>query len=389
MMDTDSLDRLLGLTKPPGQREAIHALMDKGTYEKASNSLGVSESIIRKRIDRAKAQAAKRGWSPEHDMTHLVPDGFSVKGTSTLYDDQGGQKLQWVKTNQDRERQAEIMAEAVEAMGESLPREKAVKPPTKSNSDLLSCYVLTDYHLGMLSWHEETGEDWDMRLAEDMLYKWFALAIKSAPNAETAVFAQLGDALHWDGLDAVTPAHHHVLDADTRFQKLVRVAIRAFRRIVRELLKKHKYVHLIMAEGNHDPASSIWLREWMSAIYEDEPRVTVDTNADPYYCVEHGDTSLFFHHGHIKKPSNIDSVFAGKFRDVFGRTTHSYAHLGHRHNQQVTETNLMIVKKHPTLATKDAYASRSGYLSQRAASVITYDKSAGCVGRSTITPEML
>jgi hypothetical protein len=341
-------------------------------------------------IEKRKANLIRKGWSPEHDMTHIVPDGFKLKGTSSLYKE--GVKapvLQWVKTSSDEQRQRELMEAAIAAMGEDLPRMVFSPAPAACNTDLLNCYVVTDYHLGLLSWHEETGADYDLNIAEQQLVAWFATAIHMAPDAEIGVFAQLGDYLHWDGLDAVTPASKHLLDADTRFQKLVRVAIRVTRRVVDMLLTKHQRVHVLMAEGNHDTASSIWLREWFSAIYENEPRITVDRSPDPYYCVEHGQTSLFFHHGHKKKPASVSDVFVAKFRDVFGRTQHSYAHLGHLHHVDVKENNLMIVEQHRTLAAPDAYASRGGWISGRDAKVITYHKQYGEVGRLTINSDML
>lgn len=201
-----------------------------------------------------------------------------------------------------------------------------------------------------------------------------------------------GEPLHWsrgksaDHHDALT---RHLLDADTRFQKLVRVAIRAIRRIIGLLLDKHPRVMVVMAEGNHDPASSIWLREWLAAIYENEPRVEVDRSPDPYYCIEWGKTALFYHHGHKRRPGDIDTVFAAKFREVFGRTKHAYAHMGHMHHVDVKETNLMIVEQHRTLAAPDAYASRGGWMSGRDAQVITYHREHGEVGRLRVSPQML
>ncbi len=79
--------------------------------------------------------------------------------------------------------------------------------------DLLNQFVVTDSHFGMLSWREETGADYDLRIAEQLLLDWFAHSIATAPDAHTAVFAQLGDLMHHDALESVTPAHHNVLDA--------------------------------------------------------------------------------------------------------------------------------------------------------------------------------
>ena len=47
---------------------------------------------------------------------------------------------------------------------------------------------------------------------------------------------------------------------------------------------------------------------------------------------------------------------------------------------------IVIVERHPTLAARDAYAARGGYVSKRAAKVITYDKEHGEVGSSTVLP---
>ena len=330
-----------------------------------------------------------QGNSPEHGLTHPVPDGYLMKGASTLYREDGSIAAQWIKSTLDDVRREAMMREAVAAFGTKIPRERPRPAPARTVADLCNVYVLTDFHLGMLAWGEETGADWDTDIAEAMLVDWFAAAIAQAPAAELAVFGQLGDFLHWDGMDAVTPASKHLLDADTRFQKLVRVAIRAIRRVIGMLLAKHQRVHVLMAEGNHDPASSIWLREWLAASFENEPRVTVDTSPDPYYCVEWGSTALFFHHGHKRKPKDIDTVFAAKFREVFGRTQHAYAHMGHLHHIDVKETNLMVVEQHRTLAAPDAYAARGGWMSGRDATVVTYSKQHGEVSRCRISSKML
>lgn len=336
-----------------------------------------------------KAKLARQGWSPEHDMTKTVPDGFHLKGTSTLYDEDGKAKLQWVKTSIDHERQAEMMREVVSALSAEIVPEIAVKAPAHTLDQLLNCYVITDYHLGMNSWGEETGGDWDMKIAEDLLVSWFGAAIAQAPDSRSAVFSQLGDFLHWDGISAVTPTSGHIVDADTRFQKVVRVAIGVIRRITSMLLAKHERVVLLMAEGNHDLASSMWLRELFAALYENEPRIEVITRPDPYYCLEHGLTSLFFHHGHKKRIDSLETVFIAKFREVFGRTRFSYAHTGHLHHNVLRETNTMQLEQHRTLAAPDSHASRGGWMSGRDAKVITYHSQFGEVGRTTISYEML
>lgn len=382
--------RYIDFAKTDAEKLAINAVISEGSQRKAAKALGKSKSTISDAVSRVKRRASLQGFSPENDMYHIAPDTHHVKGTSTLYKD-GKVSLQWVKTDKKLEDQYKVMKECFEAMKDDLPKHSTVPSSKKDKrDDLVNMYAVTDYHYGMMAWSEETrGDDWDMSIAENTIINWFKSAIEQSPCSKTGILAQIGDLLHWDGLEAVTPSHGHVLDADTRFQKLIRSVIRVFRSIVDMLLEKHDHVHIIHAEGNHDLASSAWLREMFAVFYEDNPRVTVDQSADCYYCYEFGKTSLFFHHGHKRNVSNISTVFAAKFRDVFGRTEFSYGHMGHKHSKDVKENNLMIIEQHQTLAASDAYASAGGWMSQRSAQCITYHKEYGEVSRVRITPEMV
>lgn len=391
MTTTAEKELLLQYAITPRQQEFIQAWITSGSTRNAAKATNSDSGTVSRAIRNCRKRAAKYERNLHTGVSQ--PDGYAIKGTSSLVDyrenPEGETLLQWVKTDQDKERQLELMREAVAAMCDEIPRLPAIKSPKLTNSNLLNLYVITDYHFGMLSWAEETGEDWDITIAENLLIKWFEAAIASSPDSETGVLCNLGDMVHFDGMDAITPTGHNLLDSDTRFSKIVRIVIRCLRTVIDMLLHKHKKLIIIMAEGNHDMASSVWLREMFAAMYERDKRITIDTSPDPYYCIEHGQTSLFFHHGHKKKPASVDDVFVAKFREVFGRTKFSYAHLGHMHHTWQKETNLMIVEQHRTLAAKDAYASRGGWLSGREASCITYHKDYGQTGRVTITPDMV
>ncbi len=372
------------------QREFIQAAHRLGSLRAAGDELGITRRNASHLMARIKLQAAGRGHAPAFDLNHPVPPTHMLKGASTYYDRNGKPVAQWVKSELVRQDPAAVVQAVAAGLTDSIKPEPKVKPPRKIlRTELHNAYIITDYHLGMLAWGEECGEDWDLSIAEDTLVRWFEAAIVAAPDAESCTFAQLGDFLHWDGLEALTPASKHVLDADTRFQKVVRSAIRVLRRIVRLLLSKHHRVHLIMADANHDPASGVWLREWLDALYENEPRVTVDTNPDTYYAVGFGKTLLMFHHGHKRAMKDLDSVLVAKFRSEFGNSEHHYAHTGHMHHDKLIESNLMHLEQHETLAPKDAYASRAGYMSKRSAKCITYHNVHGEVSRVTIRPEML
>ena len=315
---------------------------------------------------------------------------LSVKGKSTLRNKDGEVVMEWVKTEITKEQQIENLRQAIIGLNEDIiPTDPIPAPKKDTYKKLINQYTLTDYHLGMMAWGEETQADWDIKIAETTLINYFKYAIENSPNAECAIFAQLGDFLHWDGMDAVTPGNKHLLDADTRFTKLVRVAIKVIRKIIQMLLEKYPTVKVIMAEGNHDLASSIWLRETLNVFYQNEPRITVDTNPSPYYCVTWGSVCLYYHHGHKRSVSNLDSVLVARFKKEYGASDFVYAHTGHKHSVDIKETNLMIIEQHRTLSAKDAYSSRGGWHSGRDSKVITYHKEFGEVDRRTINIKVI
>lgn len=334
----------------------------------------VSEKIGGKYVKQVKAPGPVFEIPPTH-----------VTGKITVNRDADGRIIQdWLRVEPDKVAQQAALQAAIQAFKDELPRAAPVTAPSHTVDDLLNQYTITDHHLGALAWNEETGAgDYDLRIGEQLVIDWFAAAIAQSPAAKRAVFAQLGDFLHYDSFKSITPEHGHLLDSDSRYPKMVRAAIRIVRRVIRMLLEKHEQLDVIMCDANHDPAGEVWLREMLAAFYEDEPRVKVDTNPGTYSVIEHGDVSLFYHHGHRRGTKNVDSILVGKFRKIYGRTSLSYAHTGHKHSDELKTTDLMKVEQHETLAAPDAYGSN--WLSGRSAKVITYHKQFGEDGRVTLS----
>lgn len=383
------LDPKLKEWATPRQCEYIDAVNKHGSQAKAAKALGIYRRSIDQAIDRAKRNAALHGYAPEYDMSRPVPDTHIAKGVSTYYGKDGKVRGQWVKSLLDNEKWEQAKRAALDALAEDLPRVTPIAPPGSGEDDLCNVYTLTDCHVGMLAWHKEGGEDWDMKIAERVLGGCFEHMVQNSPPASHCLINQLGDFLHWDGIAPVTPTSGHIVDADGRFSKMVAVAIRILRRVIDYSLAKHQRVIVLLAEGNHDMASSVWLRHMFRALYENEPRVTVIDSELPYYTYQHGRTMLSFHHGHLRKNDQLPLLFAAQFPEVWGSTKKRYAHTGHRHHVEEIEHSGMVVHQHATLAARDAYASRGGWISERQVRAMTYHAEHGLVAVNVVTPEML
>ena len=388
-MNSLKIDENLYQYCTPRQREILEAIDRLGSARAASVELGMNIGGASETYIAVKKKAAKKGYAPEHDFTRPVPDGYVAKGVSTYYNAEGKPAGQWVKASLSHQALVEAIKETIDGFKDEILPASVIAAPTACEEHLCNLYTFTDYHLGMLAWHKEGGSDWNISIAEKTILAALVQMVNQSPNAHTAVLNIQGDFLHTDGKTPVTPASKHVLDADSRFPKIRRSAIRIIRSLVAICLSRHQEVRLIIAEGNHDEESAGWLSDLFAVHYEDELRVTVNDSVLPFYVFEWGSTMLGVHHGHKVKNESLPLLFAAQFPQSWGRTTRREIHCGHRHHRDEKEYNGVTVVQHPTLAARDAYASRGGWIADRAAWAITYHKKYGAVGRVMITTEML
>lgn len=386
-MSRDELIALLPYAAPR-QRQVIKMRLDGKSWTDIERELDLDGSGLRKSLRSLKRRAVRQGYIQEHGLNTPLPDGLSLERATIQRGPDGEIERTWTKAKTDSELRMEILAEKLEAGENNYKKYRPSKPPAHLVEDLLSCFVVTDFHLGMYAWEAESGESWDSEIARNVLLNAVKEAISSCPKSQTGLFCQLGDFLHFDGILAVTPQSGHLLDADTRYGKLVELAIEVMGETIRLMLKRFGNVHVIQAEGNHDIAGSVWLRKHIKHVFANEPRVTVDDSEFPYYAYAHGETMLGFHHGHKMKLAQLHKLFASepRFRKMWGDAKYTYIHSGHLHHERVIEDGGAIAEMHPTLAARDAYAARGGWQSQRGAKIITYHKTLGEMHRVTVRP---
>lgn len=344
---------------------AAEALVQHGSVRAAAEALGWAPRRLRQCLGELARQAARRGWAPHHDMTHVVPEGFYIKGTSTLYDREGQIAGQWVKSQRDPEHRIELLLDAVQRIAE--PFRGAAEPTqAKANrsDDLLCVYPFGDPHFGMHAWADETGENFDLKIAERDLITAVDHLVSLAPPARTGMLVSLGDLFHADSKKASTTAGTPV-DVDSRWGKVLEVVVRTMRRCIDRMLEVHEQVKVISASGNHDELSALVLAVCLSLYYEREPRVQVETSPAKFYWHRFGKNLIGVHHGDTAKASDLPGVMACDRAKDWGETDHRYFYCGHIHHERVQEYPGVVVESFRTLAPKDAWHSAQGYRSGR------------------------
>ena len=109
-----------------------------------------SYDVRRYKIEQRIANYRRKGLLPL-PSGNSVATGQVLKSTSTLYDETGKVKLQWLKSDVPKTSQLEAFSAAVDSLVAKLPlTTPLVTPPASVVKDNLSVYTIGDAHIGML-----------------------------------------------------------------------------------------------------------------------------------------------------------------------------------------------------------------------------------------------
>lgn len=399
-------------------QQAADAFARFGSQRAAADSLGMSRSTFQHRIQEAERRGftgdgprmVMKGQSVLYDAagnerarwdktrlagrleadTVQLPDPKKIVKTSRLFDQTGAVVQQWVSEKADEAEREALWLAFAEKIAKEVPRAAPVKAPKgKSHADLLAVYPVGDHHTGMKAWPDETGGGaYDLKIAEQIIREATIRLISVCPPCDQALIPFLGDFFHHDSFEAVTPAHKNLLDADGRYPKMIETGVRIIRHMVCAALEIHKHVTLIVEPGNHDPASSAFMRILLSCLYENEPRVTVDKAPRHYHYYEFGKVLIGTHHGDKAKPAMLPGIMAHDQPEAWGRTVHRLWMTGHVHHESRKEYDGCKVETFGVLAPADAYSAHAGYRSEQSMKAIVFHREHGEVERHTVSPGM-
>lgn len=396
------------------QQTALDAYEKHGSYEKAAEALRVSKGTVYNHVKRAREAQLIRGEVPAgykvgqittrydshgeiagqsvqvrqaglFDPVESVPDPKKIVKTSTLFDRDGQITAQWVMTKPEDVQRERLWREFADDLSKKIERADEIPMPRVSFDEALAVYPVGDHHVGMLAWAIETRDDsYDLKTSERMLSQAAQYLMRAAAPAKKALICIMGDFVHFDGFRPETPTNKHLLDADSRFPKVARTARRMVRHLIEAALNYHETVHVIWEPGNHDPVSSIWLMELLDAVFENNPRVVIDTHPGKFHYYEYGRNLVMTHHGDQRiKPTDLPLIMAADMPEAWGRTDHRLILTGHVHHESRKDMRGAIFETVPVLIPNDAYAANAGYRSRRAMQVIILDAIDGEVERHT------
>lgn len=310
---------------------------------------------------------------PQKGPEFELPEGHRIKGVSALVDGDGRELIKWIKTKEGElspDEYIEILKSTFDGLTVHAP---AIPAPKKSEARLLSVYPLIDWHVGLMSWAQETGDNYDLKIARETIMSKMRQLIAATPAAEEAVILGIGDLLHWDGFIQETPTARHPLDGDGRYPKVLETAADMVEETIELVLARHRQVTVRILRGNHDPISAVALAMAMRRVFRHNKRITIDADQGYHFWMRRGKVFLGGSHGDKAKMKDLPMLMAYDRPEDWAASTYRRIYTGHYHSERRIEEGGVIVTSMRSPVAKDAYHSFNKWRAGRSVYSETFD----------------
>lgn len=248
----------------------------------------------------------------------------------------------------------------------------------KQNTNLFAVVDLFDIHLGKLAWDEETGENYDLKIATKIVRNIIDENVEYLMRLrpKQIVFPIGNDLFHSDN-EGSTTFHGTPQDMATRPKKVFKRGIDLIFESIGKLSQVAPVI-VPLIPGNHDATTSYYLSEVMSKAFENNPNVEVDTSPKPrmYYIFDK--VLLGFTHSNEESKKELPGLMAKEVPELWGKSKYREFHFGHIHIENTLEDNGMKYRWVPSISGPDKWHFGKGYVeTDRTSVTYIYDEKRG------------
>jgi predicted transcriptional regulator len=377
---------------------------NKGNREATARQLGLKPATLKDRIAKMDIQTLESKWSAEQngdsmlinakgDEIRTVEDAIRKSGvdrqfwqvhrvrvggsdvTMKIRQNDGTDRPMTVQNQNIRVEMKRIVPSVIENTYDALieqMKKYTPKLPKVPRQKITAPHMLEvcpyDVHFGKLAWAAETGENYDLKIADRAFraaIDWIILN-SSHYQFDRIVMPVGQDLLHIDNFKNTT-ANDTPQDVDGRLQKIFLTATRAMVDAVHSL-RQIAPVELIYSASNHDRMTSWFLSAYIDAVFAGVDDVTVDLSPRSRKYIEYGSSMVCFAHGDQEKPKEFPQIIATEQPHMWARSQHREVHLGHFHKvkEMVFTTadsfQSVVVRYIPALSGTDRWHHDKGYV---------------------------
>lgn len=245
-----------------------------------------------------------------------------------------------------------------------------------------------DLHLGKMAWWEETGENYDYKIAEKRFRDALQdLILKTQHhNIDQIIFPVGNDFFNSDRsfpfpqTTAGTPQHD-----DLRFQQLFREGRKLILNAINSL-SQIAPVHVPIVPANHDFERTFFLGEVLEVAYHKNKNVIIDNSPKVRKYYKYFNNLLGYAHGHNENIKDLPIIMAQEVPELWAQTFFREWHLGHLHHRKTishlsdVDYKGVQVRYMSSLSSPDAWHSHKGFIgSIKGAEAYVYRKDEGLV----------
>lgn len=329
-----------------------------------------------------------------------IPDDMALRGMSVLEDQDGRRTAVWRKFSREDLRRAEAI-EAIREAFEGLPAAIPVAdlgmarlgPPLPVDlPDCWTVYLLPDLHFGLLAHRKETGESFDLDIADREYRDALRQLTSFTPNTPASTVLFLGDFFHTNTQLPLTPRSSHLLDVDGRWRKVLLYGSRFACFTIEQVAANHWDTEVVTLPGNHDPDAARALDVALEMRYGDvfntnERRlegVTVKGTWGHHWFRRWGATLVGATHGHTLKPPAMATLLAEERPEDWGKSVHRHFLFGHVHHETSRRIGSVRVESFGAPCARSTFEAAAGYASRRTLTALVYHRKLGEIARYTV-----
>jgi hypothetical protein len=243
---------------------------------------------------------------------------------------------------------------------------------------------ISDLHLGLLSTDHSTGNDYNVKIAEEMYLETIAKIKQEikGKSFEKIIFMTGNDFLNADGLDNATNKGTP-MENDSVWFDIVDKAIELVIRGINEFLSIAP-VDVIYVPSNHDLESFYGIMRAVQMYYRNNPNVKVDYSPLPRKYYQYGKNLIGFAHDiEVRKALDIFTVEA---KDQWSNSEHMYWMLAHLHTGMIYEKRgYLEIYRLPCLSGWSRWSNNKGYMqTERKTQCFILDEEQGIVNTINI-----
>lgn len=290
------------------------------------------------------------------DMNEWVVTRF----TANSYGDNFQAKAEFAKKKDASLKQ--ILAEFKQDLSNVSPLIKRLDYK-KSNDGKLLVINIADAHFGKLSNKEQSGHNYDIKLAREIYLKTLLDLIAKAKkqgNIEKILYVVGNDFLTIDTPQNTTTAGT-TQEVDTRFTKIYREGRKLLIESI-EILKAIAPIDIVVMPGNHDRSSMFHLGDALECWYKNDDNITVE-NSDrvrKYYTYK--DNAFGITHGDTIKLDKLVQMGLVEFGKEWGAAKRRFWFVGHIHHLKCQNIQGTEVWTFPSVSGSDGYHQTHGYV---------------------------